>query len=137
MIQVGLYSHRCGECGKGFECRREYAYKIHKYQSSDDFVWFCSYRCLRQYEKTHQKPEKQPTRREQEYLDQLDSGLTIEEIARREGVNPQRVRFVRDKWRDKHKLYEGRKSNDRSEQELPRILSGGKVLQIRSGRERA
>ena len=98
MIQVGLYPHKCKMCGKRFEARKEYAYKLHRYKSSDDYDWFCSYKCLRQYERK-KRSERHPTVREQDYLDLLDDGLTIAEIARREGVNEQRVRFVRDKWR--------------------------------------
>lgn len=101
MLLIGLYPHKCASCGKSFEARREYAYKLHKYKTSDDFVWFCSYKCLRLYEKKNIKPKIRPTPREQEYLDLLSSGLTVTEVARHEGVDEQRVRFVRDKWRGK------------------------------------
>lgn len=98
MVQIGLYPHKCKECGKKFEARSEYAYKLHRYKSSDDFEWFCSYKCLREYEKTHSR-KKKPTVCEQKYLDLLDTGLTITEVARLKNVNVSFVGRVKHKWR--------------------------------------
>ena len=98
MVQIGLYPHKCGECGKRFEARTEYAYKLHRFKTSDDFIWFCSYKCLREYEKNHSRI-KQPTACEQVYLDLLDTGLTITEVSRLKGVNASFVGRIKHKWR--------------------------------------
>ena len=97
MVQIGLYPHKCKLCGKKFEARSEYAYKLHRYKSSDDFDWFCSYKCLREYETKH-KRKKIPTGREQEILDLLKQGVNPTEVGKRFGVTYQHVAQVRDKW---------------------------------------
>ena len=50
MIQIGLYPHKCKNCGKRFEARSEYVYKRDRANKSKEFDWFCSYRCLREAE---------------------------------------------------------------------------------------
>ena len=85
MVCIGLYPHKCRECGKKFEARTEYAYKLHKYQSSDDCDWFCSYKCLRAYESKHTR-KKKPNERDQKILDMISEGLSLTEIGKRFGI---------------------------------------------------
>ena len=99
MIQVGLFPHKCKECGKKFEARAEYAYKLHKYKTCDEFIWFCSYRCLRAYEGKHSR-KKKPSQRDREILDLLAQGVCPTEIGKRLGMTYQAVAYVRDKWTD-------------------------------------
>lgn len=98
MIHVGLYPHKCKQCGKKFEARSEYAYKLHKFKTSDDFVWFCSYSCLRAYEEKH---KKKPGERDQKVLDLLDLGITPTEVGNMLGLTCQKVAYIRDKWKGK------------------------------------
>lgn len=100
MKSIGLYPHKCKKCGKKFEARSEYAYKLHKFKTSDEFVWFCSYRCLRAYENTHSK-KKKPSEREQEILNLIAKGINLTDVGRRFGITYQAVAYIRDKWRDK------------------------------------
>ena len=97
MVCIGLYPHKCKECGKKFEARSEYAYKLHKYKTSDDFVWFCSYKCLRAYEDKHTR-KKKPNERDQKVLDLIREGISLTEIGRRFGITYGMVAYIRDKW---------------------------------------
>lgn len=96
MEQMGLHPHVCRQCGKHFECRQEYTYKVHKYGSVVQYHWFCSWKCLREFEINK---AKRPTKREEQFLELLDSGESLAETARKLGVSPTRVMKVRDKWR--------------------------------------
>ena len=49
---IGLYKHRCRVCGKEFECRSSYAYKRGR---NDNYIWFCSWHCIREYDKRIEK----------------------------------------------------------------------------------
>ena len=42
---LGLTEHKCEMCGKEFECRKEYAYKIRKKNGGDRYYYYCSYSC--------------------------------------------------------------------------------------------
>ena len=99
MIQIGLYPHKCKQCGKRFEARREYAYKLPKFHRTDDYDWFCSYKHLRQYEQEHSLKEKL-TAREVEAINLMEQGLKTMEIATRMGVSRNRVLAIKDKWED-------------------------------------
>lgn len=52
---LGLHERKCVQCGKDFEARQEWQYKrpktVHDHTS---YRYFCSYRCLRAYEKEHE-----------------------------------------------------------------------------------
>lgn len=50
---LGLYSHICKICGKKFECTTEYVYKRPK--KHDSYFYFCSYKCLREYDNNKSK----------------------------------------------------------------------------------
>lgn len=100
MVRIGLYPHKCKECSKKFEARSEYAYKLHRFRSSDDYDWFCSYKCLRAFEAKHSK-KKKPSEREQEILDLLKRGINPTEVGKKLGMSYQMVAYIRDKWRDK------------------------------------
>lgn len=47
----------CGQCGKKFAPRtlEDYAYKI---MNKNDRLIFCSWKCMRAYEKKHKQPSK-------------------------------------------------------------------------------
>lgn len=49
-----LYPRKCKQCGKKFEAGVDYAYK-HKKDSKKEYWYFCSWHCLREYTKTHEK----------------------------------------------------------------------------------
>jgi YHS domain-containing protein len=50
---VGLYNRICTQCGKHFEGRSEYAYKVQDKHITDKYYYFCSWKCLRAYEREH------------------------------------------------------------------------------------
>ena len=50
MGMLGLYPHKCRQCGKEFEGRREYAFKVPKRPGWDKYYYFCSHKCFRAYE---------------------------------------------------------------------------------------
>ena len=50
-----LYKRKCKQCGKPFESCKEYAYKAEKRKGKGEYFYFCSWRCLRQYQETHRK----------------------------------------------------------------------------------
>lgn len=91
---VWLYPHKCKVCGKPFECRSEYAYKIN---GGKGFMWFCSYKHMREYEKAHEK-RNAPTQRQQEALDLLAEGYPISKICEMIKASHHWVEHVRDRW---------------------------------------
>ena len=95
---VGLYKHKCKQCMKEFECRREYAYKIPFSKNDGRYYWFCSYKCIRAYERDHDK-RKKPTEAQKRILDLLDSGMKLADAARMLGMRYSQVAFIRDKFR--------------------------------------
>ena len=99
MIQVGLYPHKCKQCGKRFEARREYAYKLPKFHKTEEYYWFCSYKHLRQYEQEHSSVKKL-TPREAEAIRMVEQGFTTMEIATKMGVSRNRVFAIKEKWQD-------------------------------------
>lgn len=48
---IGLHAHVCKSCGKTFECRTSYAYKKNVGKHNSTTIWFCSYTCMRSFEK--------------------------------------------------------------------------------------
>ena len=46
---IGLWPHKCHVCGKMFECTKDYVYKI--LRKGGAYTWFCSYKCMRAFEK--------------------------------------------------------------------------------------
>lgn len=97
-IQVGLYAHKCKTCGKEFEGRSEWVYKAETSKGKKAYNWFCSHKCIRQYEKEHTKVKK-PTEAQQRILDLLDKGIPPTEAGRMLGITYGAVAKVRDKWR--------------------------------------
>lgn len=95
--KVGLYEHKCKQCGKHFECRSEYAYKLSKRNSTKGFHYFCSYKCLRAYEEEHSK-KKKPNEKERQMLELLKAGIGLNEISRQLDVSKSYVTMTRDKW---------------------------------------
>lgn len=49
-----LHKRKCAQCGKNFESRMEYAYKVERRKGKKLYYYFCSWHCLRQYEKNKQ-----------------------------------------------------------------------------------
>ena len=56
MMGFELYPHKCRNCGKTFECGKQWAYKASR--GGDKFWWYCSWKCVRQWEKDHQDSRK-------------------------------------------------------------------------------
>ena len=52
---LDLHPKRCEQCGKKFECSVQHVYKRYKPKSRKAFVYFCSYSCLRAYDREHEK----------------------------------------------------------------------------------
>ena len=100
MINIGLYKHICTQCGKAFEARKEYAYKIIKDYDRDSYFWFCSYKCIQTYRKQIKPRQKTPSEKEQLILDLLSKGVRQYEIAQRAGVSKQTVYKVKKKWEE-------------------------------------
>ena len=48
---VGLHERKCIQCGKIFEARKEYVYKIEDTHKTDKYYYFCSWKCMRQHER--------------------------------------------------------------------------------------
>ena len=50
--------HSCEECGKRFYVGivDKWAWQKRKYGSGNKTAWFCSYKCMRAYEKKREKP---------------------------------------------------------------------------------
>ena len=95
MNYIGIYVHKCPICGKKFECRSDYGWKKQLGNKGDKFAWFCSYSCMREFERTK---IKKPTKRQKEIMDTLKSTKNIEETARILGIKRGRVVAVRDQW---------------------------------------
>ena len=49
MYAFNLIPHKCKQCGKKFEGTKDYAYKIG--HEKKGYKWFCSWHCLRDYQK--------------------------------------------------------------------------------------
>ena len=54
MKAFDLYPHKCRQCGKRFEGSVEWAYKESKGKKKG-FIYFCSWRCLREFDKGRRK----------------------------------------------------------------------------------
>ena len=96
-IRVGLYPHKCKQCGKAFECRPEYAYKIRKAQKMDQYWWFCSHKCIRKYDEGHTNV-KMPSAADQRILDLLAEGNEPVEVARMLGITYNAVSNAKCRW---------------------------------------
>lgn len=55
-----LYPRKCKVCGKGFESCFDWVYKTRP--TGKRWVWFCSWGCLRKYEKAHPKRVREKNR---------------------------------------------------------------------------
>lgn len=53
MKAFDLYKRKCPVCGKRFECGTLYAYK--RARRHNMFFYFCSWKCLRQYDRNRRK----------------------------------------------------------------------------------
>ena len=98
--QIGIYPRKCRWCGKEFECRREYGWKIPISRKSDFYYYFCKYSCMRAYEKDKEekKVRGKKTPEDKQVLALLNAGYNQCEASRITGVNYRRVRTIRDKW---------------------------------------
>lgn len=54
---LGLHKRKCAECGKDFEARIEYVYKIEDYHTNTKGTthWYCSYTCYRKAQKRRKR----------------------------------------------------------------------------------
>ncbi len=95
---IGLYPRKCKQCGKKFDCRKEYRYKILRYGSEECYDWFCSWKCIQAYRREHTKVKK-PDERDQKILNLLDCGRSLAETGEMMGLSRKVVIRVRDKWR--------------------------------------
>ena len=95
MNNIGIYTHKCHTCEKKFECRSDYGWKKPIGKKGNLFAWFCSYSCMRVYERGK---ARKPTKRQKEIMDTLKSTKNIEETARILGIKRGRVVAVRDQW---------------------------------------
>ena len=50
-----LFPRKCKTCGKRFEAGKEYVYKIG--HDKKRYKWFCSYHCMREFQKGEDKRE--------------------------------------------------------------------------------
>ena len=96
MICIGLYHRKCKTCGKEFEARKEYGWKIAPYKSSDFSYYFCSYSCMRAYEVA--KEEKKKTPEVVKVLGLLRAGYNKTEAGRIVGMTYKQVKKIADKW---------------------------------------
>ncbi len=46
---MGLFERKCHTCKKTFEARP--LYYVYKRGTPDHYIWFCSYHCMREYDK--------------------------------------------------------------------------------------
>lgn len=44
-----LYPRKCKTCGKPFESRADYAYKMERQKGKPIYWWFCSWHCLQAF----------------------------------------------------------------------------------------
>ena len=98
MELVGLHEHTCKQCGKDFECRTEYVYKLPT-NKGDVYHWFCSYKCIQKYREEHKKT-KLPRDKDKLILAMLDRGMTQAEVGEYFHMTSQSVGRVKQKWRD-------------------------------------
>lgn len=95
---MGLFERKCTQCGKTFEARSEWAYRIPKTRSSCAYFWFCQHKCIRAYEREHTKPQERPTKWQEAVLKRLEELHSLAEVAREFGISYKRVSNIRDKW---------------------------------------
>lgn len=95
---MGLIERKCAQCGRTFEARMEWAYKITKPGSICTYFWFCRHKCIRAYEREHTKPQERPTKLQEAILERLEELHSLAEVAREFGVSYKRVQNIRDKW---------------------------------------
>lgn len=55
MRAFDLYQRRCYQCGKRFEGAKEWAYKEERQKRKGRYFYFCSWRCLREFDKGRKK----------------------------------------------------------------------------------
>ena len=97
---LGLHPRKCHVCGKGFECRNDYVF--HRKSKNGDRKWFCSYKCMRAYEReVFYKTRKGPSYDELKVLRLLKNGMSQSQIADEMGIRPQRVSEIRDRWENR------------------------------------
>ena len=98
---LGLHPRKCHKCGKDFECRYEYAFKLS--DKKKHAKWFCSYSCLRSFEKAalmKNRRGSKPSYEAQKILRLMAEGVSMSKIAEDLGIRHQRVADIRDRWQD-------------------------------------
>lgn len=95
-IMFGMYPRKCKTCGKEFEARREYGWKIPQYRSSEFFYYFCSYSCMRAYETA--KEEKKKPKETVRVLGLIRAGYSKTETGRIVGMTYKQVKRIWDRW---------------------------------------
>jgi len=61
---LDLHRRKCNVCGKIFEASNQYVFKTQRTRHRDSFDYYCSYSCLRAYEKEQEKKKNIKIRRE-------------------------------------------------------------------------
>lgn len=111
LIRLGFHERECSECGKTFDAKDEYAYKIlnGRPQGHAVYHWFCSWHCLQAWraenDERKRKPKKKQTKRAAEIeplvLMMLSDGIRGVEIARRLDISESWVSKIKIKERKK------------------------------------
>lgn len=98
MEHIGLYEHTCKQCGKKFECRAGYAYKIAE-KRGEGYAWFCSYKCIQAYRNQKESSKQRPTIKEKMVLEMLDRNAMLKDIIEMQHISKETVYKIKDKWR--------------------------------------
>lgn len=93
LIRLGFHERECSECGKTFDAKDEYVYKILSGRPNGHaaYRWFCSWHCIQQWRAEHdpppRKPRKKQTKRAEEVVPlvllMLQQGFKGTEIAKK------------------------------------------------------
>lgn len=99
MIQIGMYPRKCRNCGKEFECRKEWGWKIPRNRNNGTYFYFCRYSCMREYEKAKEarkKPKMTPMT--MQVLGLLREGYNQSEAGRIVGMTYKQVNRIKEAW---------------------------------------
>ncbi len=93
-----LHDRKCKQCGKLFESRKEYAYRSQVKKGR--YIYFCSYKCMRKYEKKKEENKVKYSEIEQSVYRALGEGMTPKEAADALGLSMPTV------YKYQHKMME-------------------------------
>ena len=93
-----LFDRKCRQCGKHFESRKEYSYR--KTVKKGRYIYFCSYKCMRLYEKARMEKKVKYSEIEQSVYKALAAGMTPKETADALGLSMPTV------YKYQHKMME-------------------------------